>query len=127
MPTGCPTIDAPLAALEQCCHTAVAYNDPRTTGHGGKATGKPESRSPGFQQSPSVVRDITNILEAALLKANRAIADARIREMGSGDVQSYGGVAVGQAPTMPAPKPYKRRVSVDVTTSRLVAKYAESE
>lgn len=82
-----------------------------------------------MQNAEDLVEEMEKLLTKAVEKAERAVNNARVREQSAGArAVSFGGIPVGQAPEgAPVSPPYKRHVSVDVTTRRLVAKYAESD
>jgi hypothetical protein len=130
IPTGDPKIDASLAALEAICVEAVTLNDPRTSGHGSRATGKPESRSPGRQQCPGVAKEVARILEQAVLWGSEALAGAapRTDAPATFTAEEEAAIAAVREQYPNAPRPFaeqKRTIGVDATKRHLAAKYAE--
>jgi hypothetical protein len=119
-----PTLTTPIARILALTEETELYNCP--LGGGGtnvRVSGKPESRAPGHQNAPWLVRDVAAVLERTVRDIKALNDDAKLRDRTDAPHESIGGVSV-EAPEVEgtAYRRHKRRVSITVVETHLVAK-----
>lgn len=122
-----PILTTPIARILALVEETELYNCPLDAGGGdGCSSGKPESRGPGHQHAPKLVRDVAAVLERTVRDIKALNDDVKLRDRKDAPHQSIGGVSV-EAPEIEgtAYRRHRRRVSITVVETHLTSKASD--